>query len=93
MTSFRTIGLLVLASTMALTACSTTDPKDDQYIVADLASRDEVVCKRRRPSGSHIPKLICRSRGQMEEDQQTAMRAVGPLRNMGGTEMQAQRPR
>lgn len=79
-------GFWVLAGLLSLSACSTTDSKEGDYIVSSLSPEEEVICKRQRPVGSHIPVTICRTRAQIQADQEAAMREVGPMRTMGGDE-------
>lgn len=68
-----------------------TTTSKDNYIVPDLTAGDEIVCERQKPVGSHVSATICRTRAKMEKDQQIAMRAAGPMRNMAGAERQQSR--
>ncbi len=75
---------MLLAAALILSGCATSE--SDEYIVSDLAPEEEVICKRQRPVGSHIPVRVCRTRAQIEADKEAAMREVGPLRTIGGDE-------
>jgi len=86
MTDFHRFAALALFVPVALTGCATTDGNQGDYLVQDLSSREEVICKRQRHLGSHIPVTVCRTRAQIEADQQAAMRSVGPMRPTGGSE-------
>jgi hypothetical protein len=76
--------LLILAGS-AVNACSSPDSlPDEQPYVADLSPDEEIVCRRYREVGTHIPVRVCRTRAEIRAAQEEAMRAVGPLRSMGG---------
>ena len=78
--------LIIAATTLTIVACASGETQSDDQQVNNLPASDEVVCRRERHVGSHVPVMICRTRRQMEEDQREAMDAVGPLRTMGGNE-------
>ena len=78
-------SILVIAATfLSIVACATGETQSDDLQVYNFPARDEFVCRRQRTVGSHVPKTVCRTRGQMEADQREALEAVGPLRTMSG---------
>ena len=61
--------LLTLAAAVALSACAgTPDPVAD----ASVAGGEQLICTREYPTGSHLPKRVCRTKAQIEEDERTA---------------------
>ena len=76
--------VLLSAFSSALVSCSSSERRPDEPIVADLSPGEEIVCRRQRPVGSHIPVEVCRTRAEIEAAQEAASRAVGPLRTMSG---------
>ncbi len=56
-----------------------------EYVFDDDDYRNEVVCKRQRVSGSHVPRRVCKMRAQLEKERQAVMDALGPL---AGDELQ-----
>lgn len=79
-------GLSLAAALCILAGCSSTGSRPDEPIVADLAPGEELICRRYRPVGSHIPVEVCRSRAEIEAAREAALRSVGPLRPMSGGE-------
>ena len=79
-------ALAVTALLFLLVACSANDTVPDDGLVYNEPAMDpnQVICKRQRPAGSHIPRRVCRTRAQIEQDREAALRATGPLRTMGG---------
>lgn len=80
---------LVVAAVIALlgiVSCSATDTVAEDGLVYNEPAMDpnQLVCKRQRPVGSHIPRRVCRTRAQIEQDREAALRSTGPLRTMGG---------
>jgi hypothetical protein len=49
---------------------------------------DEVVCKRQKIAGSHVPQRVCKTRAQLEDEREEALESVGPLAPMAGDELQ-----
>lgn len=80
----RLLAMAVSAVVLAACAASETVPEDSVAYQEPPMDPNEVVCKRQRPIGSHIPVTVCRTRAQMEADREAALRATGPLRTMGG---------
>ena len=81
------VGLLVLVLTgsAVFSACSSPGSQpDEQPYVADLSPDEELVCRRYRAVGTHIPVEVCRTRAELEAEREASMRSVGPLRSMGG---------
>ena len=78
--------LIIAATNLSIVACASGETELDDQQVNNLPATDEVVCRRERHVGSHVPVMICRTRRQMEEDRREALEAVGPLRTMGGDE-------
>ncbi|MDX1405455.1 MAG: hypothetical protein R3192_12995 [Woeseiaceae bacterium] len=69
---------------LAVAACATNESGKGNDVFADTPPKDEIVCRRVRPVGSHVPVEVCRTTAQSEEDQRRALDAIGPLRPMGG---------
>lgn len=78
--------LVAVVAPLGIIACSANDTEPDETLVytETVVDRDQLVCKRQKVAGSHIPRRVCRTRGQMERDREEALRATGPLRTMGG---------
>ena len=79
-------GLMPLVVAMAAASCSSAERRPDAPIVADLSPDEEVICRRYRPVGTHIPVQVCRTRAEIEAAREAALRSVGPLRPMSGGE-------
>ena len=81
---------LALSTSIGVAACATSEspPKSDIQAAIDADagadSRAEVVCRKRRPVGSHIPVTVCKTRGQMDRDREAALNSAGMLRTMTG---------
>ena len=80
---------LVVTAVIALSgivACSANETAPDDGLVYNEPAMDpnQIICKRQRVAGSHIPRRVCRTRAQIEQDREAALRATGPLRTMGG---------
>jgi len=78
------IAPVIVVLPLGLFACSgnetVTDQTADDETVAYEFPRydpDEVICKRQRPVGSHVPKMVCRTRRQMELDREAVYRNFG----------------
>ncbi|MDG2376420.1 MAG: hypothetical protein P8M18_08725 [Woeseiaceae bacterium] len=86
MTPFSINAALPVTVLFALAACSANDPAPDDGLVYNEPAIDpnQVVCQRQRVAGSHIPRRVCRTQAQIENDREAALRATGPLRTMGG---------
>ena len=80
--------LIIAATSLTIVACATSETEPDAQHVYNFEDKDkdEVICRRQRTFGSHVTKVVCRTRGQIEEDQRAAMEMLGPLRPMGGDE-------
>ena len=82
--------LLALAAFLGVSACASNESPSETDIQAaidaDAAAdaRAEVVCRKRRPVGSHIPVMVCKTRGQMDRDREAALDSVGMLRTLTG---------
>jgi len=98
-TTLKPLAILIVALiSTGFAACATNDSEaaaklevneDGEYIFEDNDDyRDEIVCKRRRVSGSHVPLRVCKTRAQMEEEQAEVLESVGPLAPMAGDELQ-----
>ena len=86
MTPFSINAALAATMLFALAACSANDTAPDDGLVYNepVVDPNQVVCKRQRVAGSHIPRRVCRTQAQIENDREAALRATGPLRTMGG---------
>jgi len=93
---YSTMLLPLIAITLAACASSTkpeeaepiavlTVNEEGEYVFPEDDWRDEVVCRRVRPVGSHVPKKVCKTRGQMEEDELEALESLGPERTISGS--------
>jgi len=78
--------LIMAAMSLIIVACATDETQPDYLQVYNDDERDEVVCRGERTFGSRVVKLVCRTKGEIEEDQRRAMQMTGPLRTMGGDE-------
>lgn len=74
------IMLIVIAVLAGLSACSGNETEPDGTIAYEEPrfDRNEVICKRQRPVGSHVPVRVCKTRAQMEMDREAAYRNYGP---------------
>ena len=86
MPTSRHLLLPLILLPFGLAGCASGGDPADQPYVADLPPGEEVICRRYRPVGSHIPTTVCRTRAEMEAAREAAERAVGPLRTMSGSE-------
>ena len=84
LTYHRLLALTVPVIFLAACITNETEPDEDAVAYQEPMDPNEVICKRQRPIGSHIPVRICRTRAQIEADREAALRATGPLRTMGG---------
>ena len=79
----KLIQLMLLAGILAVAGCASNSPQiaDEDVAVSentvakadddgkvDLRERDDMVCKRYKPTGSHRTKLICQSRAQADAE-------------------------
>ena len=81
MATFLTrISLVMIAVIAGLSACSSNETAPDEAMAYEEPRFDpnEVICKRQRPVGSHVPVTVCRTRAQMEMDREAAYRNFGP---------------
>lgn len=71
---------ILIAAAIGMAACSGNKTEPDATVAYDVPRFDphEVICKRQRPVGSHIPVMVCRTRAQMEMDREAAYRNFGP---------------
>jgi hypothetical protein len=51
---------------------------------AGPARGEELVCKRERVVGSHIPRRTCRTRAQVQAERELSKQAMGELEKTGG---------
>ena len=78
-------AILVVATTsIGIVACATSETGSDAEYFSGQPPKDEIICRRQRTVGSHVPVHICRTRAQVEADREAALRAIGPLRTMSG---------
>lgn len=79
-------GCAVLTAVfLGVVASASNEQAADAKAVADAPPKDEVVCRRERPVGSHVPVWVCRDAGDADLEREDAQRALGPLRTMSGT--------
>lgn len=79
-------GCAVLtAACLGIVACASNEQATSAKSIADAPPRDEVLCRRERPLGSHVPVWVCRDARDAELERDDAQRAMGPLRTMSGT--------
>ena len=86
MTRFWINAALALVMLFVIAACSANDIAPDDGLVYNepVVDPNQVVCKRQRVAGSHIPRRVCLTQAQIENAREAALRATGPLRTMGG---------
>ena len=60
--------VIVLSLTMFAAGCAGTPPLEGD---ASLTARNEIVCKTETPTGSHLPKRVCRHKSDIENDERT----------------------
>jgi len=71
--------ILALASVLALAGCSTNSQIADEDVAVndktvatndevDLRERDDMRCRRYKPTGSHRTKLICQSKAEVDAE-------------------------
>jgi hypothetical protein len=91
------LSLALIATTFSACASSTNPQEPEpvaelevneagEYVFPEDDKANEIVCRRYRTVGSHLPKRVCKTRREMEEEQREALESVGPLRTMGGDE-------
>lgn len=80
----RLIKIVAAASIFGLAACATGESQGGNEYFAETPPRDEIVCRRERPVGSHVPRQVCRTVRESDENQRRALEAMGPLRTMSG---------
>ncbi len=78
------VFLLVATTSIGIAACATGENSSDNIYENKYEARNELICRRQRTVGSHIPVQICRTRAQIEADREAAMRMVGPLSTESG---------
>ena len=76
--------LLAIAAPVGIVACATSESGQDASYSSVSEARDDVICRRQRTVGSHVPVRVCQTRGQMERDREAALNEVGMLRTMSG---------
>lgn len=79
--------LLLAMTSIGMAACAGNENRSKEEYLAGRPPEDELICRRQRPVGSHVPVHICRTRAQVEADREAALNEVGPLRTMGGEPM------
>lgn len=84
-TQHRYLYLLALISAFGVAGCATSESEPGNEKFVDAGPKDEIVCRRERPVGSHVPRDVCYSRRESEENQRRALEALGPLRTMSGS--------
>ena len=94
MTAFQHIVSGTAVALIALlTACGSSPPNPtdagEELVAGQMLDidydEDRVICKRQRVSGSHVPRLICKTESQIAAERDALQRSVGPLRPMTGT--------
>lgn len=78
--------LLAATAIVGIAACATNETESEPVYAAATEAREEVICRKQRTVGSHVPKVVCRTRGQMDDERREALDSVGMLRTMGGDE-------
>ena len=48
-----------------------------------MAANDEIICKMETPTGSHLPKRVCRNKSDIENDEATVRMMEDRLRQRG----------
>jgi hypothetical protein len=82
-------GLAACASSNSEVAAKLEVNEAGEYVFEDEnAAKDEVICKRQRVNGSHVPQRICKTKSQIEEGHAEVLDSVGPLAPMAGDELQ-----
>ena len=73
------IARAVAVLPIGLAACSGNDTVGDGTVAYEVPryDPDEVICKRQRPVGSHIPVRVCRTRAQIEREREVLYRTFG----------------
>jgi hypothetical protein len=76
----RRIAPVMVVMPFGLIGCSSNETVSDETLAYEEPRFDpnEVICKRQRPVGSHVPVRVCRTRLQMERDREAAYRNFGP---------------
>jgi hypothetical protein len=76
--------LLAATASIGMVACATNESQQDGLYSSAREAGDEVICRKQRPVGSHVPVLVCRTRRQMDRERDAAVDSVGILRTMTG---------
>ena len=91
--------LLVLFGTLIFGGCASDGSTQQDEQMANLEvneageyvfpedEADELVCRRVRPTGSHFPKRVCKTRRELAEEERKVMESYGPLGVEAGTEL------
>ena len=58
--------------------CATTDDQGMDVVESDVGL-DEVICSYEKPIGSHVPRRVCRTRGEIEREAQETRRVLEQL--------------
>lgn len=85
--------LLAAIAPAGIVACAANDTEADDGYVYNHSPNDEVICRRQRVVGSHLPVRVCKTRAQMERERAAGARAMDDLRTMGGNEPRPPSPR
>ncbi|MDH4074052.1 MAG: hypothetical protein OEV41_13200 [Gammaproteobacteria bacterium] len=64
---------LIFIALLWVAGCAST-PKPESMANAELENRDELVCKMEKPTGSNLPKRVCRYRSDIERGDDSAER-------------------
>ncbi len=59
---------LLISATLIAAGCAGSPPLEGD---ASLVARTEIVCKMETPTGSHLPKRVCRHQSDIENDERT----------------------
>ena len=66
--------------TEAVTESATADGEDGNVVetvkISPAKSRSALVCRSERPIGSHIPRRVCRTKRQMDDEREDGVRQV-----------------
>jgi Spy/CpxP family protein refolding chaperone len=65
--SFLLTAGLALATVSLLATAGATEPAPPAPAAVQDHKRDEVVCKKERPTGSRISRTVCRKRSEIED--------------------------
>jgi len=64
-----TLALAIAFASPALSDPAPTAPTPEQGAATEEDSGDEVVCKKERPTGSRIPRVVCRTKSQIKDSE------------------------